>query len=211
MRILAAIPHTRRIPQCVDSINALKTGGHEVMMWWITDGDDPGLHRYQNITHKLQRAQDVVIAQRYDALLCLDDDQVYPVDLIPRLVALDADVAYGLTVWRNAPHRWTAVTEIDGDHYLITADMRQDTRLAFWGQQRDVRGCGTFGTLIRRRVLESVPFDRRGPHCNDWYLSLDCIKYGFSQRADLALLIGHWTEQGVLWPTPEGWRIDDHH
>ena len=64
-------------------------------------------------------------------------------------------------------------------------------------------GAGLGCTLIRRRVLEAIPFrlvDGDGGHC-DTYFNRDVLWGGFSQWADMTVRCGHKCTDGtVVWP-----------
>lgn len=212
MNILAVLPKQRAIPAAEASVAALDWPGLDLLT--LAGGDAPGTDvdtRWANITAKLIRARAMALAGGYDALLCLDDDQVYPPDLVRRLAAcLDrsADVAYGLTVWRNPPHRWSAILDApaDGDDQSRMAILDAvPERRTLWGQVVPVAGCGTFGTLIARAVLEAMPFRRAGMHCADWYFAQDARRLGFRQVVDTGASIGHVNLDlgAVLWPDPD--------
>ncbi len=209
MKTLVAVAHSKQLPAALNSIEGMAVfSGLEVL--YLRDGDDPQAHRYDNCTRKYEQARRIALAESYDALMFVDDDQVVPLDAYQRLAALNVDVAYGLTVWRNAPHAWSAVLAADGDDHITTVDMAGLTA-QLWGQVIDVHGCGFFCTLFRRHVLEQVVFERRGRHCADWYFDQDCDRLGFSRKADLSVVCGHITDDppGVLWPTPQGWRLEN--
>lgn len=210
MKILIAVPRSRSIEAVEQSWQTLDYAGHEVDWLMISGEDDPARHPYENITRKSYYARALALQGGYDALLLLDDDQIVPSDTIPRLIAAGGDVAYGLTVWRNVPHSWSALSHLAHETDMITGDCDDTVRAQWWGNVVDVQGCGTFCTLIKRHVLEALPFERRGAHCFDFYLSQDCIKHGFRQRCDLGLIVGHVTDNGVLWPTAIGYELRVH-
>jgi len=174
-------------------------------------GDDPNAEPYENITRKYQYGQQLALDGGYEALMTVEDDIVVPPDAYSRLAALDCDVAYGLTVWRNSPHHWSAVLELGGQDHHVSLDEYPDRRQELWGGIMTVVGCGLFCTLIRRHVLEAIPFRRTGRHCCDWDFALDCADSGFVQKADLSVVCGHLTGDGLaaLWPDPAtGFRAE---
>jgi hypothetical protein len=153
-----------------------------------------------------------------------------PPHAIQSLVDAGADIAYGLYVWRHNLRRWSAYTELDlfGGYSL---SLFHERARGAWGQVVDVAGLGMGCTLIRRNVLEALPFrlyegeaddwvvkeygDRvrflgGDPHrpqknmfCDDWMLALDAAHHGFTQRAHLGVACGHVAEEGwTLWPHP---------
>lgn len=204
MRVLLVVARSREYARALDAI-AVAAGQGGVDRLDLYTGDDDQAHRYDNITAKSERARQMAVAGGYDALWSVDDDQVVPPDALERLIAADADIAYGLTVWRNAPHRWSAIMAADGDDTCVTLDMQPERARAAWESVIDVVGCGTFCTLIRRAVLERFTFERRGRHCWDWYLAADAVRVGFSQRCDTGLIVSHMLDgQRVLNPIIDG-------
>ncbi|MBU0495041.1 MAG: glycosyltransferase family 2 protein [Chloroflexi bacterium] len=155
------------------------------------------------ITWKYNLARELALQGGYDALLCIEADMVVPPDTLARLWALGSDVAYGLYCMRHDDHPWSAVLELREWTCLPVNHYPQLAR-RLWGYQVDVTGVGQGCTLIRRRVLERLPFrappDK--PFCCDWYLGLDCQTAGFTQRADLNLVCGHIDRDHIIWPDP---------
>lgn len=182
----------------------------------LADGDVHA-NPYQNITDKYNRGRDMALDLEYEAMLCLEDDMVVPPDALTRLLALDADIAYGLTVWRHGRPGWSARLSLDGQGRVANLSDDPEAARAAWGTTMDVAGVGTFCTLIKRRVLEALPFrlDPQWPSlCCDWWLSVDAPAHGFTQRADLGVVCGHITidpTPRVLWPAVEPsrlWRVE---
>ena len=79
-----------------------------------------------------------------------------------------------------------------------------------WGQSVAVQGVGTGCVLIRRDVVERIPFTRRGVHGFDYYFAVDCVKAGITQRMDTSILCGHIDPDNacIWWPTAEGYRTE---
>lgn len=204
MKTLLAVATHHAHPVSLASIRTVAQR-HRLDTVYLRDGDqdDAHEHRYARTTRKYALAQQLALAGGYDALLLIDDDQVIPDDAYTSLIALDSDVAWGLTVWRNAPHSWSAIVEAEGDDHCVPLDTRPELARAVWGGPVDVVGCGNFCTLIRRRALEATPFERRGRHGCDWYFAQDCVRHGFTLRADTGLHVGHIDGERILWPVME--------
>ncbi len=179
----------------------------------LLDRDDtpPGVVRagvvaYGNICEKYNFAREVALREGYDALLTVEADMVIPPDTLTRLLAVDADVAYGLYCSRHNKYRWLAFTEITERHGL-SLDEEPERARAAWGKVIETRGVGLGCTLIRRHVLEAIRFRWEGGFlANDWYFSLDCIERGFVQKHDLGVVCGHITKRPsprIIWPSPE--------
>lgn len=175
--------------------------------WDFVAGDNPHAEPYDNVTHVYNRARARVLQEGYDALLAVESDMIVPRDALTRLVATGADVAYGLYVWRHGRRLWSAYTLLEERHgESISADWA--AAQAAWGTVIDVAGVGLGCTLIRRQVLEAIPFRAPEDHlvsC-DWTLALDAQAAGFTQRCDLGVVCGHQTTSPwpqILWPSSE--------
>lgn len=175
--------------------------------WLFVAGDNPYDEPYDNITHNYNRARQAVLDGGYDALLCVESDMIVPPDAITKLEACDADIAYGLYVWRHGRREWSAYRLIEHRRgESLSRD--KDAARAVWGEVVDVEGVGLGCTLIRRHVLEALPFrNEDGKVSCDWYLALDAKAAGFTQRAHLGVVCGHqsykpWPQ--IVWPSNEG-------
>lgn len=205
MKILAGIPLTRSIAPALESIEALRWPHLDRL--YLRGGDAPGADydtRWQNLTEKGERARLMAIAGGYDALLTIDDDMILPADAVERLAACDAHIAYGLYVLRgNLYGQWNAAEAMTDSDFTSWSD-----KAGAWGKVIDVAGCGLGCTLIRREVLLTTRFQRRGQHAYDYYLALDARRNGFSQKCDTRCTLGHVDvdRNAMLWPTPDGFR-----
>jgi hypothetical protein len=211
VRVLIAVPQSRVIVPSLESILRLDTTGYEVTFEFMRDGDDPTVHRWVNVTRKYQQARRMCLDGNYDALLCIEDDQIVQHDALRRLDALNADVAYALTVTRHEPHNWAATIvcgPADGDY--LSYDMRPEAMREAWGKVIPVIGCGLYCTLIRRHVLETVDFELRGSRCCDFYFAYDAEQAGFTQLCDTRLLCGHVMEDGrAVYPDVNRYRYEE--
>lgn len=167
----------------------------------INGGDDyrsPG----NTVTKKYQEAQQVFLAGGWDAMLCLEHDNIVPMDALTKLAALDCDVAYGLYVLRHGQKVWSAITDLDTWSLKSLSDDANAARAA-WGSVVDVAGIGQGCTLIKRHVLEQFPLRNwKGVSC-DWALAMDVRAAGLTQRCDLSVIVGHQTlapSPQTLWP-----------
>lgn len=203
MRVLIFVPRSKAHPESIASILALQYRG-EYSILFDHEGNEGDDHRFAKITRKAERIRQLAIAQGYDALVSIEDDQVVPPDTIERLVRCvrreGADVVYGLSVWRERPERWTAALELSepNHHRLLSEDIARAT--ATWGRVIDIAGVHMGCTLMTERALTSVTFERRGPHCYDYYAACDWQRLGIKQVVDTRLLVGHITEWGTAYP-----------
>lgn len=212
MNILAFCPQSRVIEHSLASINALNVDGHDLAWVFASSPPVPLAERWAEVTGKYRYARKLVLENDYDALFCVEDDQVIPPDALVKLAALDTDIAYGLCVTRRDPHLWSASIRCGpSDTDYVSYDMRYEAMREAWGRVIPVIGCGLFCTLIKRHVLERVPFELRGTRCCDYYAAYDWHKAGFEQLCDTSLLCGHVMEDSrVVWPDGEKrYRIEE--
>lgn len=229
MRLLIVTPLWHRWQASLDSILAVETvGPTDYLMLADDDQDSDGTlaGNYRNITRKYNHARDVFLSGEYEAMVCFEDDIIVPPDAIKKLLAVDADIVYGLTCWRHGMPVWSARVIHEGHEGTRSKEavetlgwvLSQEPKRAgkSWGKVIDVVGVGMACTLIRRQVLERLPFrlETGASVCCDWWLAVDARREGFSQKADLGLVTGHIMksatgEARVLWPTNEGrlWRM----
>jgi hypothetical protein len=163
-------------------------------------------HPYENITKKFNHARDLALCGGYDALLTIESDMLVPPDTIRRLVAVKADVAYGLYVSRHRRRdgfKWLAFYFL-GPITSMSHSARPLAARKLWGKVQLTDGTGMGCTLIRRPVLEAIQFRCHPEHrvSNDWMLSLDCKQRGFTQAHDFGLVCGHIMDDAhAIWPT----------
>jgi hypothetical protein len=230
LKILAITPlHPKygAMPQTWQSIQAMMDAYAGPVDWILSNNDNPLPEGFQNVTRQHNKAREIFLAGDYDALLSIEADMVVPPDAIDKLIEADADIAYGLYVWRHKPQRWNTYDEVDlfGGWSL---SMYPDKAREAWGNVRDVAGLGMGCTLIRRHVLEHLNFrlydgrgedwildvhgaemakhgidpyrPRPGMFCDDWLLALEAQHFGFTQRAHFGVVCGHIDGQHVYWP-----------
>jgi hypothetical protein len=211
MRVLIAIPQSRIIVPSIESILRLDTIGYDVTFEFMREGDDPTSHRWVNVTRKYQVARRMCLDGNYDALLCVEDDQIVQPHFLRQLDSLGADIAYANTVTRHAPHNSAATIVCGpGDGDYLSYDMRPEAMREAWGRVIPVIGCGLYCTLIRRHVLEAIDFELRGSRACDFYFAYDADKAGFTQLYDTRLLCGHVMEDGrAVYPSIERYRYEE--
>lgn len=216
MRVLVATLVKQLSGRMLDGLFA-QDWPHPTEYLLITN-DQPEGHPYERVTALYNQVRERFLAGPYDALLTVEADMLIPSFALRRLMATGADVAYGLYVWRHGPHHdWSAyVLGADGAmQSLYQADPSAATVAYEQGAVMDVAGVGLGCTLIKRHVLERLPFRRGdGTACNDWFFALDCRFVGYRQACDFGVVCGHitdWPAVPVLWPDPActgGWRTE---
>ena len=217
MRILVVTPVWHRYRQSLESILALQSEGP--LDFLLLANDDPYadgsvMGAYRNITRKLNHAREVCLRGDYAAMLIVEDDMLAPPDALLKLMQVEAEVVYGLCCFRHGTPGWSARTRLTATEVAGLADDADRARAA-WGQVVDVAGVGTYCTLLRREVVEALPFRlvEEQPVCCDWWLSVDCQQAGFGQKAHLGVVCGHitpWPTPRVIWPDANEerlWRV----
>ena len=188
-------------PTAMQSIMAQAWDG--TLELFVPVGDKPKGTRYDRVTKKYEDARRVALDGGFDAVWFAEYDMVMPPDALRRLCAVDADIAYGLYVWRRPPHVWNAYTYLDENTGVSLAQMPRLARAA-WGKQVEVKGVGHGCTFVRRHVLENISFRRDGVACADWYMALDAQEKGYRQVCDLGVACGHMS----LTPSPRTYWPD---
>lgn len=198
-RVLLFTPCNRLEPETLASIFALTYTGPLDRMFTHDNPDQVRVN--DNIIYNYRKAQRVMLAERYDALMIIENDLIVPPDTIDRLLAVDADIAYGVYGLRRG---WPSLNV----RHPVTLQSYSDHRsewASLYGQIVDVSGIGFGCTLIQRHVLEALPLHSDNGGDADTQLAHDATAYGFTQRADTTLLCGHKRPDSVvLWPQPDG-------
>lgn len=170
---------------------------------FTANGSDDYSRPNETVTRKYQDARDVFLAGKWDYFLSVEYDMIVPPDGLKRLVALDADIAYGLYVFRHGGRRdWSAYTELTVTSGQSLSKQPAEAR-RLWGSAVNVAGIGQGFTLIKRYVLEAMPFRNWPGVCSDWAMAIDAARAGLTQVADLGCVCGHMTitpSPQVIWP-----------
>ena len=192
MKVLVAYPiqRGRLFRHSLDSVMG-QEWDEQLDFFHLLGGDFP-IPSVDNVIRKYNQAREVVLKCGYDALFTVECDLILPRDALKRLAMVDADVAYGLYVWRRGYPWWNAYSYVGG---RTARSFSRDFALAkaSWGKVVEVKGLGNGCTLIHRHVLERFPF-RKMPvqqHSCDWAMAVDCQEAGFIQKNDLSVICGH--------------------
>ena len=193
-------PGERRIRrQTIESIFTLDCGCKCTVVFGREDQVIDGEYADTNITKKYNEARLMMLDGDYDAMLTVEADMVVPVITLQRFFRVNADVIYGLYVSRHSK-KWLVFDELaqaTGSYACDTADFAKDA----WGKVVTSKGAGFGCTLIKRNVLENIPFRAGGPMSCDWYFALECEREGFTQKHDLGVVCGHIDNNEILWPS----------
>lgn len=195
----------RLISGAVMSMMNLDVGAEQLDYLFLVGGDsDP--YPWANLCRKLNHARDVFLAGSWDTMLTVESDNIVPPDTLHKLLGVDADVVYGLYVIRYKQGSWNISLKMGPPPRLKLLSEDPERAKASWGKVIDCEGHGQGVCLIKRNVLHTLKFRTDWPekYAPDWYLSMDCQRLGFSQKAHLGAVVGHAINESVWWPTKEG-------
>jgi hypothetical protein len=192
-------------PEMVQSVVAQRFGGHlEHLVSWHNPFPEGDL---RNVAAQLQRGREVALAGGYDALLVVEHDMRLPADALQHLWDARGPVAYGAYLFRHGANVLNLLESYGprarnvGESLSLRRDSlrRAMRRRSGW---LEVSGLGFGCTLIRRAVLEAIPFRENGdrPSCVDMAFAQDCLTAGVRQVGRLDVRCGHW--DGARWLEP---------
>ena len=136
-------------------------------------------------------------------ILFLDDDHVYPSDLLPRLLAHDKDIVCSLYLQRQQPFAPIAYSRRVETNYIpiFLPETPQQGLI-------EIHGAGASGMLVRSEVFRAIeyPWFVHGRVGDLWNASEDLIfceqahEAGFDIYLDLEARLGHLTPSAI-WPS----------
>jgi hypothetical protein len=205
--VLVVCPTYRLEPRTVEAIFAFQWDGP--IDYYFTR-DNPyrqDVRRgYFNIWHNLVKARQMFLNANYDAMLIVESDILAPTDTLTKLAGVDADVVGGLYVMRHGTPVANAFVYVPGQvnpgTYLEALELR-----GRWGGVVRTNGVCTGCVLIRRHVIEQIPFRMHEMAAPDWAFMEDCNQAGLVTVCDTSVICGHKRPDGVvLWPSRDrGW------
>lgn len=157
----------------------------------------------RNVLAQYSYARELCLRGPYDAMLTVEEDMILPHYAVRALCDTPAPVVYGTYMLRHGEpvlNAWqyigTAGLGMSLDKY--PAELR---RFQQAGVGR-VSGCGLGCTLIRRQVLEAIPFRASTAvyQAPDMPFALDCVRLGITQLARFDVRCGH-IDKGVILET----------
>lgn len=211
MDVMVFTPVYRLEPETVKALLALEWDGPLTLVLQRDNphvGDDKATG-VKNHLHQYQRGRETFLRGDYDAMLVIESDIIPPPDTLKRLAALDADIAYGVYVFRserpvvNVFRAYSRPSRNPGSSLSVVDQM--------WPQalKRGVVPCSGGGLgciLIKRHVLEVTPFRMHeyGAYCDSAFTE-DVWRAEYDMRADTGVICGHKDTDGrVLWPEGTG-------
>ena len=158
----------------------------------------------KNHHYQFNRGRELFLSGNYDAMLIIESDIIPPPDTLQRLAEIDCDLAYGCYEFRhgakvvNILERYPQPARNMGESLTVR-------HLWEYAKKRGVIECSGSGfgcLLIKRHVIEAIPFELTGAAFFDWEWTESAYRAGYTMKADTAVLCGHKTPAGVtLWPS----------
>ena len=163
----------------------------------------------ENTLHQYRYARQRILDGNYDYLFIVEHDMIIPEDALVKMLATDADVVYGLYLFRQGKPLLNAARAVNSkwpDMSLSNfPDILKKAREQGW---IEVSGYGFGCTLIRRKVLETFDMRRNetsGSPCPDMPFAADCLRHGFKQICRFDVICGHIKPNGdILIPFKRG-------
>lgn len=162
--------------------------------------DDERKTGVTNHLHQYKRGRDLFLASQCDYFFVVESDIIPPPDALQKLHALDADLAYGVYIFRVSPvvnlfEAYNRPSRNHGESFSVRGLWPPPQRIM------PVSGGGLGCVLIKRHVIEDTPFrlltERSRIHCDSPFTA-DCWRKGYDMRADTSVICGHKDENGVI-------------
>ena len=190
--------------ETVESVRSQDWGGtlhHEISR----HNPHTAADRWRNVQAQFVRARDMALSGDYDALWLVEHDMDVPPDAIAKMAATDADVVYGVYLFRHRSYtisafRYENNRNIGMSLMQYPAELERAKRAGEW----EVSGVGFGCTLIRTDVLKRIPFRGgvKGNRYPDTPFSQDCVTAGIRQVARFDVPCLHWCEDTSKWLHP---------
>lgn len=201
-------------PECRASVEAQQT---QHSWEWVIDPDDPfPAPDHRNVLAKYQRAKARALAGGFDALVTVEHDMVLPVDALEKMAnTAEGEVVYAPYVLRHSSHVLNTWQYINNHNLGMPLEMYpQELKQYIKAGVGRISGCGWGCTLIKRLVMERIPFhDGNGANPpGDIQFAMDCLRAGVVAVGRFDAPCGHYTDEGrLLMPyqdTPELKRVE---
>lgn len=187
-------------PECRESVEGQQI---DVEHEWVIGAENPykiGDHR--NVLHQYQQAREVFLAGTAEALITIEHDHRLPDErLVQRLIDTTADIVYA-PYWLRHGLNQVNLYQRHGWHQLGLSLSKYPDELAearaaeIW----PVSGSGFGCTLIRRHVLEAIPFEASTAQnpSPDIGFALKALHLRFESVGRMDAALEHWSN-GRWW------------
>lgn len=138
-------------------------------------------------------------------LLFIDDDHVFPNNIVKRLLAHDVGIVGSLYLQRMMPFKPVCYTSVTSEGTFGSIDLTKHGE----DDLVEVVAVGTGGMLIRSEVFHKMdfPWFEHGVASEDLIFCLKARDLGFPIYTDLGCRMGHMLPSAV-WPSfDEGWNV----
>lgn len=201
--VMVFTPVLRLEPETIREIFNLDWAGPLTVVF---QSDNPTGDRYRDHLHQYQRGRELFLYGRYDAMLVIESDIIPPRDTLQRLAALDAGVAYGVYVSRSSHEVNVLELYYNGERPARNIGEPLSSRGLYAAAVRQgVVGCSGGGLgclLIRRDVLEAVPFQKAEVTWFDNHWTEAVYRAGYRMMADTTVVCGHVDTDGTVLTPP---------
>ena len=199
MRVLAFTPTygSALRPETVASIVGQRWAGE--LVWEVGRFNPFPPPDLRNVVEQYRRGRERALAGGFDALWTVEHDVVLPPDALERLWGAGGAVVYGVYLFRHGANVVNALEWV-GDRNIgmsLSLAPRALARAQRMGEV-EVSGAGFGCTLMRREVLERIPFRPDGEQAPDIPFATDCLRAGVRQVARFDVLCGHVNDGEVL-------------
>lgn len=206
MKLFIFMPRMRTIGRVHTALWQSRIAWGQPHMYVEYMHEQPYKDGYENVTHQYKLAREQFLNSDCDAFLSIEDDIIIPQHGIQMLVNADKDVCFGIYCLRQKPNfRWNSFVTVNADEGLSITEHSFLETVQYCNNSSivEMQGVGLGFTLIKRHVLEKIPFRRDGVPCNDWYFSVDCQEQKIKQYAHFGVLCGHVHQvasRKIMWP-----------
>jgi len=164
-----------------------------------------GSDKRANLLAQQTRAREMALGGGYDALAFVEHDMQVPGHGIRTMYETDAPVVYGVYLFRHKQFMLSAF-RYDNDRNIGMSLMQypMDLGQAKKAKKWRVSGVGFGCTLIRREVLERIPFrvTDDDPYA-DMVFARDCLHAKILQVARFDVPCLHYCPDTAIWLSPE--------
>jgi hypothetical protein len=159
---------------------------------------------HRDILRQYQIGRELFLNSDADYLMVIESDIIPPTDTITKLMALDADIGYGVYVFRSTSDIINVFERYPGTPRNVGSSLslsKRKLQRAVSTRRTKCSGGGLGCALIKRHALTDIEFRLEDTaHC-DTYFNRDALRVGLNQMADMSVICGHKREDGViLWP-----------
>lgn len=162
----------------------------------------------RNVFEQYRWAQERCLEGAFDGLLTVEHDMAIPPHALERMWDAVGEVVYGVYLFRHGV-RIVNAFELTGGRNIgssLSLYPRLLARAERLGEV-EVSGAGFGCTLIRRSVLEQVPFRFEENSAPDIPFAVDCLAAGIRQVARFDVRCGHVEGESILMPGERIWGM----